>query len=107
VTSIADLKPFCLIIASLSLGVRVTCSLASFSDPKPPIPLPPLPTPGDCAPLDDVAYFYELIYCMKWPPPPVGSVAFYAEYPAPYAELIYPDEDPPAFELFPSPAFYY
>jgi hypothetical protein len=69
-TSNAVLKLFCLIIASRSLEVRLTVSLASFSEPEIPVIPPPLGEVDPC--------FVELIYCMKAPGPlpEVGSVAW-------------------------------
>ena len=70
-TSNAVLKLFCFIIPSRSLEVRLTVSLASFSDPEIPVMPPPL---GEVEPLCLV----ELICCIKapGPPPEVGSAAW-------------------------------
>jgi hypothetical protein len=74
-TSWAVLKPFCLMIVSRSTAVRLTVILESDSAPesaaKPP------PPPGDEA----AGCLTVLIYCIK--APPVGSVAYAFEYPAP------------------------
>ena len=68
-TSKAVLKLFCFIIASRSLEVRLTVSLASFSEPEMPVMPPPLGEVDPC--------FVELICCMNAPGPlpDVGSVA--------------------------------
>ena len=60
-------------IVSRSVADKLTVTFASDSEPEMPPDGEELAGPP----------LVELICCMKAPPPPVGSVAVAAEYPAP------------------------